>query len=141
MQRRPLSLSILAWFLIFVVVEVVLYWVLFFFFPGVVRTSQEECYLVFERAFPLADAWMAIASIIGAIGIWRMKQWGLLFAIMAGSSAIFLGLMDLLYNVQNEVYLNLTSEVIIEIIINIECLVIPPLAIAYLWRKRRLFGL
>lgn len=141
MQRRSLSLSILAGFMIFVVVQVILYWVLFFFLPEAVRTSQEECYLVFERAFPLADAWMAIASLVGAIGIWRMKHWGILFAIMAGSAAIFLGLMDVLYNIQNEVYLNLTSEVIVEIVINVQCLAIPPLAIAYIWRKRRLFGL
>jgi len=39
----------------------VLYWVVFFT-SGEVHSTEEECYLAFERAFPLADGWMATLS-------------------------------------------------------------------------------
>jgi hypothetical protein len=38
-----------------------LYWATFFT-SGAVRTSGEAAYLAFERAFPAADAWLALSS-------------------------------------------------------------------------------
>ena len=42
-----------------------LYW-LDFFLAGSVRVRDDPVYLAFERAFPLADAWMAACALASA---------------------------------------------------------------------------
>lgn len=42
-----------------------LYWV-DFFTSGGVHVRNDAVYLAFEKAFPLADAWMAACSLVGA---------------------------------------------------------------------------
>ncbi len=48
----------------------VLYWTTFFT-SGAVQISSEAAYLAFERAFPAADAWLAIAAAISALMLAR----------------------------------------------------------------------
>jgi hypothetical protein len=112
-----------------------LYW-LVFFTSGDVRSSAEECYLVFERAFPAADAWLALSCAVAAVGLRRGREWAALFGICAGSAAIYLGLMDVLYNLENGMYANLGGPMIGEMVINVYCLSLGPFLIAYFWRMR-----
>jgi len=71
-----------------------------YFTSGDVQVRHDEVYLAFENAFPLADAWMAFCALLGAIGLWQRRNWGFLFGLLAASSAIFLGLMAVLFNLQ-----------------------------------------
>jgi uncharacterized membrane protein (DUF2068 family) len=136
---RPRAVLLIVAVLLFAAVMVAVYWVLFF--SGEPALSEVQCYMTFERAFPAADAWMAIASLLGAVGLLRRKSWGALFALLAGSASIFLGLMDVLYDVLNGIYGRLFSpagtEVAIEIAINILTLALGPMIIWYIWTRRR----
>lgn len=117
----------------------VLYWVAFFS-SGAVQASDHECYLVFERAFPAADAWSITATVLAAAGLWRGKSSAVLFGIAAGSGMIFLGLMDVLYNLENDMYGLVTAEMMTEIGINLYSLIVGPGTIAWVWRHRRALG-
>lgn len=141
MIGRPRGFWVIVGLLLFATVATALFWIAWFFLPGSVQASDWECYIVFEQAFPLADAWMAIAALIGAIGLWRRKDWGFLFGLLAGSAAIFLGLMDLLYDLEHGTFAQLTGESLIELAIVVLLLALGPVILTYLWTRRRQLGI
>ncbi len=114
----------------------ILYWVAFFT-SGVVQATQDPCYLAFERAFPAADGWTAANAIAAAIALWRRRPSAVLFALAAGSGFIFLGLMDVLYNLEHGMYAIHSAEMANEVVINVFCLTVGAFAIAYAWSGRR----
>jgi hypothetical protein len=116
-----------------------LYWILFFT-TGAVQSSQDPVYLGFERAFPAADAWLGIASVVCAEGLRRRRAWAVLYGIAAGSAFIYLGLMDTLYNLEQGQYLHLSGEMAVEIGINVACFTVGPLLMWYVWSNRRWLG-
>jgi hypothetical protein len=135
MTSRPKGLAWIIGALLFAFLAQVVYWIAFFF-TNSVQVRTDEVYLAFERAFPLADAWMAICALVGAIGLWRGRGWGFLFGLLTASSAVFLGLMDVLFNLNEGIYSIGGSETLIEIIINMLLLSLGPLVIVYLWKNR-----
>jgi len=116
-------------------VATVAYWVAFFT-SGEVQSTREECYLVFERAFPAADGWMAGLCVGAAEGLRRRKPWAVLCGIGAGSAIVYLGLMDVLYNLENGMYARLNAPMVGEVAINVWCLVLGPFLLRYSWRLR-----
>ena len=112
-----------------------LYWI-DFFTSGGVHVRDDAVYLAFEKAFPLADAWMAACSMLGAIGLWRLRSWGLLFGLLAASAQIFLACMDVLFNLNEGNYEIASTAMAAEILINVGLLIGAPLLIAFLWQQR-----
>ena len=125
-----------AGYLALVAVLTTLYWV-DFFTSGGVHVRDDTVYLAFEKAFPLADAWMAACSLLGAIGLWSRRSWGLLFGLLAASAQIFLACMDVLFNLNEGNYAIASNAMAIEILINAALLIGAPLLIAFLWRNRQ----
>lgn len=137
---RPRIISIIIGLDVFVAVATVLYWIAFFAVPEAIQTRPEDpVYVAFEQAFPLADAWLVVAATLGAIGLRRMRDWGFLFTLLAGSAAIFLGLMDLLFDLEHGIFVPLTGEALIELAIVVLLLVLGPFVTVAMWRQRRLF--
>jgi hypothetical protein len=114
----------------------VLYWVTFFT-SGDVQSSEAECYLIFERAFPAADLWLATAFVAAAEGLRRRREWAVLFGIAAGSAAVYLGCMDVLYNLENGMYAVWSAPMAGEIVINLFCLTFGPFLLVWFWKNRR----
>jgi hypothetical protein len=117
----------------------VLYWVLFFT-TGATQPSREACYLVFERAFPAADGWLAICTIVCAIGLRRRRPYAVLYGIAAGSAFIYLGLMDTLYDLEHGLYAAIGPAMVGEICISVGCFLFGPFLMGYVWRHRRWLG-
>jgi len=143
-MKRPGEVNFVIGIGIFAVAAIILYWVTWFAAPEFIQARAPEApdyqiYVNFEQAFPLADGWLAIAALIGIIGLWKMRDWGFLFMLLAGSSAIFLGLMDLLYDLEHAMFVPLTAEAATELAIVILLLALGPLMIVLLWRNRRKF--
>jgi len=114
------------------------YWIAFFS-SELVQSTAEPCYLVFERAFPAADAWAAAAAILAALGLLRRRPEAVLFGIATGSAYTFLGLMDVLYNLEHGMYALHTAEMAYETLINVVCLTLGPATMLCVWRWRRRF--
>ena len=129
----------LAAVLLFGSIGGVLYWVAFFT-SGAVQASGEPCYLVFERAFPAADTWGTVTAVAAAAGLWRGRPSAVLFGIAAASAMLFLGLMDVLYNLENHMYAAINAEMVGEIFINAYCFVVGPTLMLFVWRHRRALG-
>ncbi|MBI1816816.1 MAG: hypothetical protein HYR72_17695 [Deltaproteobacteria bacterium] len=116
-----------------------LYWVVFFT-SGATQATQEPCYTVFERAFPAADAWLAIAALACASSLRRRRPRAVLWGVAAGSAFIYLGLMDTLYNLENGMYASIGPEMAAEVLINVTCFLFGPFLMSYVWRHRRWLG-
>ena len=112
------------------------YWIAFFT-SGAVQVQGDAAYLSFEKAFPLADGWMAACAALAAVGLWRRRPWGLLFGLLAASSLVFLGCMDVLWNLNAGSYGIPGGAMTAEFVINVFCLAGGVLLILYLWRHRR----
>src|SRR5207244_7706520 len=80
-----------------------------FFSSGEVHSTEEDCYLAFERAFPAADGWLVIVCVVAAEGLRRRREWALLWGVAAGSAIIYLGCMDVLYNLENGMYTRMNA--------------------------------
>ncbi len=63
-----------------------------------------EVYIAFESSFPLPDAWIVVLLLISAYGILKEKSYGTFFAAAAGGALVFLGLIDISFNIQQGVY-------------------------------------
>lgn len=137
--RAPHALRMVIALLWTSVAANVLYWATFFT-SGVVQTSGEAAYLAFERAFPAADAWLAVTSAACALNLARRNPAAVLWGLLAGSAFIYLGLIDSLYNLENGKYASMGSAMAVELLINICSLGFGPFIIGYVWRNRRWFG-
>lgn len=116
-------------------VGVALFWISFFW-GGAVHASADECYVVFERNFVAADIFTAIAGLVCAEGLRRGAAWARVWGGVAGGGILFLGFMDVSYNLLNGLYANVTMAMLTENVINIYCFTFGPYLIWYLLRRR-----
>ncbi len=79
--------------------------------------EKTEVYLKHEKSFPLPDlGWIVPCLFIAAIGLLTEQNFGIYFTIAAGSGMMFLGLIDLAFDLQHglfktkdmEAYFNIT---------------------------------
>jgi hypothetical protein len=106
--------------LLLIPVSMTYYWVEFYV-KGEVQVVNDESYIKFQKAFVAADSWAAICAIVGAIGLLSGQTYGMIFALITGSSLIFLGLMDVAFNIQNNLYrlLRSSGEMKLELLLNL----------------------
>ena len=130
----------------FIVLEIevgvltIVYWICFFFVPDSVQSFPEvPSYMIFEKAFVAADMWMALAFFLSAYYLLKKNMKGILWGIIAGGTSVYLGLMDSLYNIQNDKYAFIfysndsQVDMIFELIINLASFVFGAAAIIYVW--------
>ena len=99
--------------------------------PGVVQSRMPTdpdyaSYDTYELAFPLPDAYVAIAALVGVIGLWKMKDWGFLSMLLAAGGAFFLGLEDLLFDLENHMFVPFNGAAMIELAIVLVILALGP---------------
>ena len=126
--------------LIITVIVTIYYWVDFFLRKGV-QVTQEDWYLKFEKAFPVADMWMVICALFGAIGLLTEQDFGIFFTILAASSMIFLALIDITFNIENKLYhlIGTSNEMKLELVANIGFLSVGIILIIYLWTRMAIY--
>jgi hypothetical protein len=101
--------TVLAVLLLVTAVVTAAYWV-DFFWHGSVHVVEEEWYIRFERAFPVADAFMALCAAVAGVGLLADEGWGDAFGLVAAGALVFLGLLDTTFNVDNGLYRRLADS-------------------------------
>jgi hypothetical protein len=143
-MKRPTGLTVTAVLMLLTAVGTLLFWVIFFADLEAQRggylASRCDAWFAWEMSFPLADGWMAATAILGAVGLWRTRPTGLLFGLVSGGAMVFLGLMDVLFFLQNGLYLPLVGEVAVELFIHVWTAAFGLFVIAYVWARRALFN-
>lgn len=130
---------------VFAAAAVAAYWAAWFLAPDLVQSrapadADYALYVAYQQAFPLADSWLAAAGLLGALGLWRRRAWGGLFLLAAGGAAIFLGLMDLLYDLEHRMFTPVTGASLTELVIVVCLLALGPVTLALAWRTRGEWG-
>lgn len=140
-RHRPRGLTITAGLLILTALGTGAFWVLFWAGAEAQANSflarQSDAWYAWERSFPAADAWMALTALLGAWGLLRMRPRGLLFCQLAGGALVFLGLIDVLFFLQNGLYAHRHVDVTIEMAIHAWVLGLGAFVSVYVWRQRR----
>ena len=138
----PRSRAFIVGVMLFAALVTIAYWVVWF--GGgrdLLASSHAASYYTFENAFPAADGWLALTLLLGALGLWLNRPWGLFWGLLAGGAGVYLGCMDVLFDLENGIYLvpkgGDPSAVIVEIIINIFTFTLGIIALTYFWRQRR----
>lgn len=89
-------------------------------------------YYAFENAFPAADAWLAVGYAAAAITLERRS--GTFWLIAAGSASLYLSSMDILFDLQHDVYAPGGGAVAAEIAINVATLALGVWLLRAGWR-------
>ncbi len=112
------AITILLWL---TALGIIAYWISYFT-DGTVHSTAETCYHVFERTFPAPDGMIALCAIATALGLSRRKDWAVFTGMAAVGGLLFLALIDISYNVWNDMYVDMAAPMIIESVINLYCL-------------------
>ena len=101
-------------------VGLIFYWY-DFFTKGSVPVINEDWYIKFQKSFPIADIWTAVCAVIGAVGLITDNGFGPYFTLITGSSLLFVGLMDVTFNVQNKLYqyIKKSGQMKFEVFVNV----------------------
>lgn len=125
--------------LIFGVLATLAYWVVWFGIDReILASAHSDAYYAFENSFPLADLWMAGAGLLAIVALLRRRASALFWCIAAGSISIYLGLLDVLFDLENGIYRSPdTGGVIVELTINVLTLSMGAVVLLWAWRNRR----
>lgn len=139
-MRRPTGLNIIAVLMLLTAAGTVLYWVVFFADLDTQRegtfATRSDAWFAWELSFPLPDAWIAATSILGAVGLLRMRATGLLFGLVSGGALVFLGLIDTLFFFENGLYLPMNGEVATQLLIQAWTVGFGLFSISAIWKHR-----
>ncbi len=122
-------------------VLIVAYWVIWFGIDrNLLASSHVPAYYTFENAFPGADGWLALALLLGVTGIVRRRPSAVLWTLLAGGAGIYLGCMDVLFDLENGIYTVHAgadaSAPVIEGAINVITFTFGVTIIVWMWRNR-----
>lgn len=143
-MKRPAGINVVIGIGIFTVVAMAAYWYAWFLAPQIVQARMPTdpdyaIYVAYEQAFPLPDGFVTLAALAGVIGLWKMRSWGFLSMLLAAGGAFFLGLEDLLYDLQHNMFSPFGGAAAIELAIVLVIMALGPAMTVLLWNHRREF--
>ncbi len=97
--------------------------------------GHPEAFRDLVRAATWADGWMGLMAIIGAIGLWRGREWGALFGIMAAAALIHMGFLDVAFFVQHGMYAHLDVEMAEMVVVDLWAFGMGSFIVFSLWRQ------
>jgi len=116
----------------FIVVGFLIFFWIYFLLVERKDPEKSQVYIAHESSFPLADlVWLAPCLLIAAIGLITKQKFGVFFLIVSGSVQIFLGLIDLSFNLQQGQYKGNKSDMILNIVIQGYCFIFGVLFLIY----------
>lgn len=123
--------------LVVAVVILVAYWTVWFTQRSWVESDTSAGYIAFENAFPLADGWLGLTCVLAFIALGRRSATALLWLISAGAAGLYLFGMDVLYDLENDIY-GKGAGGVIEAAINLITLGFSLIALCWAWTRRGL---
>jgi hypothetical protein len=137
-RPRPRGTALAVAFMLLSVVGIVAYWGVWFFGDRtLLANGTSPTYFAYENAFPLADTWMGLTSLLGAVTLVRRRPSAVLWILLACSAGIYLGLMDVLFNLENHIYAGERgASLMFELFINVLAFAMPVYGIVFAWRSR-----
>jgi hypothetical protein len=101
-ERRTMAALLLAAALL-----ILAYWVAWYAHRSLVAAETTVPYTQFEGAFPLADGWLALCLLAASFCLLTARRAALFWLLAGGGAGIYLFCMDVLYDLEHGVYLDL----------------------------------
>ena len=136
MRERPPGARAVATLMVVTALGTAAFWTGFFAGGEALHSSATDVYHAFEHAFPVADAWMAACALAAGVGVLMRRRWAVPAGVAAGSSLVFLGLIDTTFDVEQGMYGRHSAAMAVEAVINVFCLTAGPFALWWFWRYR-----
>jgi hypothetical protein len=125
---------IIAVFEILLGIGILGFWILFYLTEYKNPKKMNEVKFKHEKSFPLPDlGWVLPCLIVAALGLLMEQKFGYFFSALAGSGMMFLGLIDLAFNIQNGGFKKEGFDKYMSAIIVLLMLVFGPIFIIYGW--------
>jgi hypothetical protein len=80
------------------------YWTIWLTQRDWIASEHTEAYYDFENAFPLADLWLGLACLLALVALVRRHPSALLWLVATGAAGLYLGCMDLLYDLEHDIF-------------------------------------
>ena len=80
------------------------YWSIWFTQRDWIASEHTQAYYDFENAFPLADLWLGIACLLALVALVRRRPTALLWLVATGAAGLYLGSLDLLYDLEHNIF-------------------------------------
>ncbi|MDX6199216.1 MAG: hypothetical protein QOJ79_2367 [Actinomycetota bacterium] len=130
--------NVVAWALVGAVAIMLAYWLTWYFADrSLLVSSTRPAYIEFENAFPLADAWLSLCALLAAEALWRYRRGALLWMLAGGGAGIYLAAMDVLYDVEHDIWTSGGGGAI-ELVINVVTVFASVATLRWAWRRRTL---
>jgi hypothetical protein len=95
--------TVLAMLVVAIALDVA-YWAIWFTQRDWIASEHTQAYDDFENAFPLADLWLGLACVLALVTLVRRRPSALLWLIAVGAAGLYLGAMDLLYDLEHGIF-------------------------------------
>jgi hypothetical protein len=80
------------------------YWAIWFTQRDWLASEHTQAYYDFENAFPLADLWLGVVCVLALVTLVRRRPIAMLWLVAAGAAGLYLGCMDLLYDLEHAIF-------------------------------------
>ncbi|MBU2488841.1 MAG: hypothetical protein KKA60_05585 [Proteobacteria bacterium] len=94
------------------------FWAAFFFFD-MRPANPPPCYLPYEMSFPLPDLILAAVLLAAGALYYVGSGTGAVLTLVCSGALIFLGMLDVSFNIQNGVYSSSNQDLIANVFINL----------------------
>lgn len=101
-------------------IGIIIFWILFATI-GLAPLKPPLCYFAYEMAFPPVDVVLALVLIASGVGLVHGKQGARAWALGAAGALVFLGGLDVSFNIQNGVYATSLAEGVSTLVMNLWC--------------------
>lgn len=113
---------------------IILFWVYFFALENS-NPPNTDIYLAYERSFPVPDIlWIAMLLLISALWLRKGDEKGVITTVASGGAMVFLGLLDISFNVQQSIYGKSVMDAMLNGFINLFCLSFGTYSIVIGWK-------
>lgn len=120
-----------------VTVAALAFWGVWFFGDrSLVALTDAADYVGFQNTFVVADGWMIWGCVAGAWAQLRRRPSAFLWMIQSSSAAIFLGAMDVSWDLQHGLYFTGSPSVPVELAINAASFFCGGWGLTFAWRHR-----
>ena len=114
----------------------VAFWTAWFIHRSVVASSTSYYYVAFENAFPVADGLLTAAVVAGAVSLRRQRATAVLWLLLGAGAGFYLAGMDILFDVEHQIWWTKGAGGWIELSINIITVSASVSLTRWTWRHR-----
>lgn len=90
-------------------------------FIGMAPENPPACYFAYKYPFLLPDGVLCILLLISGVLLMKGREMGFKLSLIAAGGLVFLGLVDLAFNIQNGVYSASALDLVINGLLNAWC--------------------